>query len=59
MAEGRGVNVEEARWLLMNLQKFYGMADGSGKRARLLKMFSEGDEGFSVDELVEEVGKVD
>ncbi|KAL9005967.1 MAG: hypothetical protein Q9188_001257 [Gyalolechia gomerana] len=57
--EGRGVNVEEARWLVLCLQKFYGgdEKDGSGRR-RLLEMFSQGNGAFKVEELVEEAEKV-
>ena len=53
----RGVSVDEGRWLLMCLQKFYGMEEKEERR-RLLKMFSEGDTGFRVEELVSEAEKI-
>ena len=60
VVEGRGVNVEEARWLVLCLQKFYGgeerNADDGGRR-RLLEMFSQGDGAFRVEDLVEEAEK--
>lgn len=63
--ENRGVSVEEGKWLLMCLQKFYGFeahTDGAkqnaGKRKKLMKQFSEGDETFKVEELLEEAEKV-
>ena len=60
MVEGRGVSVEEGRWLLMCLQKFYGGGEesGEGKRRRLLERFSQGDGGFRVEELLEEAEKI-
>ncbi|MCJ1234118.1 hypothetical protein MMC14_002076 [Varicellaria rhodocarpa] len=60
VVEGRGVSVEEGRWLLMCLQKFYGGGEesGEGKRRRLLERFSQGDGGFRVEELLEEAEKI-
>ncbi|KAL9091715.1 MAG: hypothetical protein Q9165_004791 [Trypethelium subeluteriae] len=59
VVEGRGVSVEEARWLLMCLQKFYGQAAEATPRRRLMERFSEGDaEGFRVEELLEEAEKI-
>ncbi|MCJ1474599.1 hypothetical protein MMC13_003258 [Lambiella insularis] len=55
VVEGRGVSVEEGRWLVMCLQKFYG---GEGERKKMLEMFSSGEEGFRVERLVEEAEKV-
>lgn len=55
VVEGRGVSVEDGRWLVMCLQKFYG---GEGERRRMLEMFSSGEEGFRVEKLVEEAEKV-
>lgn len=55
---GRGVSVDEAKWLLMCLQKFYGPAGtASPERRRLLEQFARGDETFSVEKLVEEAEK--
>ena len=63
--EGKGVSVDEGKWLLMCLQKFYGFEAHSesareslGKRRKLMEQFSGGDEGFKVEELVEEAEKI-
>ncbi|PWW75205.1 ATP11-domain-containing protein [Tuber magnatum] len=56
----RGVTADDARWLVMALQKFYGALESeeSGMRRRnLLEMFSKGDGGFRVESLIEEVEK--
>lgn len=53
--DGRGVSVDEARWLLMSLQKFYA---GEGVRGELLEKFSKGDGGFRVEDVVEEAEKI-
>lgn len=58
VVEGRGISVEEGRWLVMCLQKFYGVGEENGERRRLLKMFSQGDGGFRVEELLEEAEKI-
>ncbi|KAF2142103.1 uncharacterized protein K452DRAFT_249912 [Aplosporella prunicola CBS 121167] len=56
----RGVAVDQAKWLLMCLQKFYGLQaeEQGGARRRLLEMFSNGDAGFKVEELLEEAEKI-
>ncbi|ETN38918.1 uncharacterized protein HMPREF1541_06960 [Cyphellophora europaea CBS 101466] len=61
--EGRGVSVDEGRWLLMCLQKFYdfeghGGGVGRERRQELLKKFSSGDSGFSLEELLDEAERV-
>ena len=63
--ESRGVSVEEGKWLLMCLQKFYGFEahtegakQNAGKRKKLMEQFSGGDETFKVEELLEEAEKV-
>jgi len=57
--EDRGVSVDEAKWLLMALQKFYGAGEGesteSSSRRELLRMFSEGRTDFDVGRLIQEV----
>lgn len=70
VVEGRGVSVDEARWLVMCLQKFYGAAAAdvvqevgvagelSRKRRRLLELFSAGDEAFRIEELVEQAERI-
>ena len=61
--EGRGVSVEEARWLLLCLQKFYdyeghGGGVGKEKRQNLLEKFNKGDQSFNLEELVDEAERV-
>lgn len=63
--EGRGISVEEGKWLLLQLQKFYGFEaqsdvakENAGKRRRLMEQFSGGDTEFKVEELLEEAEKV-
>ena len=55
VAEGRGISVEEGRWLVMCLRRFYGEV---GERRKLLEMFSQGNEEFRVERLVEEAEKI-
>ena len=57
VVEGRGISVEEGKWLLMCLQKFYGGEGEMGSRKRLLEQFSGGDEAFKVEELLKEAEK--
>ncbi|EER25924.1 hypothetical protein D8B26_008248 [Coccidioides posadasii str. Silveira] len=58
----RGVSLDEAKLLIMWLQRFYDWGvDGSqgGRKGEMLRMFSRGDvEGFKVEDLVEEVERV-
>lgn len=56
--KGRGVTVEEGRWLLMCLQRFYGGGDDKTRRKKLLEQFSQGDGGFKVEDLLEEAEKI-
>lgn len=63
VSDGKGVSAEEARWLVMCLQKFYdidshGNGTGKGKRRGLLEKFSKGDHGFNLEELVDEAERV-
>ncbi|KAK4230547.1 ATP11 protein-domain-containing protein [Podospora fimiseda] len=57
----RGVKLDEARWLVMCLQKFYGgwegEVGGEGKR-ELLEWFGRGDGRFSVERLLEESERI-
>lgn len=58
VVDGGGVSAEEARWLLMCLQKFYDLKDrgvdiGKKKPQRLLQMFSDGDRAFNLEDLVD------
>lgn len=58
VVDGRGVSVDEGKWLLMCLQKFYGGVDEKADRKRLLEQFSQGDSGFKVEDLLEEAEKI-
>lgn len=63
VVEGRGVSVDEGRWLLMCLQKFYdleghGGGVGKQKREELMQKFSKGDTTFSLEELLDEAERV-
>jgi len=65
VGENRGLTVDEGKWLLMCLQKFYGFEahsdaakENAGRRRKLMEQFSGGDEGFKVEELLEEAEKV-
>ena len=55
---GRGVTVDEGKWLLMCLQKFYGIGEEKIGRRKLLEQFSQGDGAFKVEELLEEAEKI-
>lgn len=67
----RGVSVEEGKWLVLQLQKFYNIgeeaergeeskvaAELKRRRRRLVEMFSSGDQGFRVEELLEEAERL-
>ena len=54
----RGVSVNEAKWLVMCLQKFYGVGGEKSERRRLLELFGKGDTAFKVEDLVEESEKI-
>ncbi|KAL7962668.1 ATP11 domain-containing protein [Trichoderma compactum] len=68
--EGRGVQPDHARWLVMCLQRFYGgweqkgdELDGQRKeraeeRKKLLEWFTNGDPRFSVEKLLEEAERL-
>lgn len=58
VVEGRGVSVDDAKWLIMCLQKFYGPVGEQSDRRRLLEMFGKGDPAFKVEDLVEEAEKI-
>ncbi|CAD6441485.1 68add0c8-ef21-4522-90c9-101910c3229d [Sclerotinia trifoliorum] len=58
VVEGRGVSVDDAKWLIMCLQKFYGPVGEHSNRRRLLEMFGKGDTAFNVEDLVEEAEKI-
>lgn len=69
--EGRGVGADEARWLIMCMQKFYNTKptdsmQGSGsvgqelarRRRSLVERFSRGDSGFRMEEVMEEAERL-
>lgn len=60
VVQGRGVSVEDGKWLLMCLQKFYGVGaeDVLAPRKRLLEQFSHGADDFRLEELLEEAEKI-
>lgn len=58
VVENRGVSVDEARWLVMCMQKFYVVdKEGQGREA-LLEMFTRGDANFRVESLLDEAEKI-
>lgn len=60
VTENRGVSIDDAKWLMMCLQKFYGM-QGAAKeeRQQLLSAFSSGDAAFDVQKLLDEAEKIE
>ncbi|KUI66324.1 Protein ATP11, mitochondrial [Cytospora mali] len=64
----KGVKPEDARWLVLCLQKFYGGWDGektdalgrerAEERKKLLQWFGQGDSRFSVEKLLEEAERL-
>ncbi|KAL2124548.1 hypothetical protein VTJ04DRAFT_913 [Mycothermus thermophilus] len=65
--DDRGVGVDDARWLVMCLQRFYGGWDGAGgemgkeraeARRRLLEWFAKGDSRFTVEGLLDEAERM-
>ncbi|KAI1312510.1 ATP11 protein-domain-containing protein [Xylaria venustula] len=60
VVEGRGASVDDALWLVMLLQRFYGEvgAGGDPAKRKLLVDFSSGDSGFSVEKLLEQSEKL-
>ncbi|KAH6890563.1 ATP11 protein-domain-containing protein [Thelonectria olida] len=70
VVDNRGVKAEEAKWLVMCLQRFYGGWEGEGvelegerkeradERKKLLEWFSTGDERFSLEKLMEEAERM-
>ncbi|EDN09173.1 F1 ATPase assembly protein [Histoplasma capsulatum] len=58
----RGVSVDEAKLLVMWLQRFYDCGVGgnqAGKKAELVRMFTQGDvNGFNLEDLMEEAERI-
>ena len=48
-----GVSTDDARWLLLMLQRFYGGVATSPHRLTLLSRFNQGSDAFRMDELLE------
>lgn len=62
VGEGVGVTTDEARWLVVALQKFYGADGGSEvgrRRRRLLEQFTSGDSEFRIERLISEVEMIE
>lgn len=56
--KGRGMTVDEGKWLLMCVQKFYGLqGEQNESRKKLLEQFSNGDGNFRIEELLDEAEK--
>lgn len=58
VVENKGISVDEARWLVMCMQKFYVQSEEGRGRGQLLDMFTRGDTGFQVERLIDEAEKV-
>lgn len=60
VVEGRGASVQDAQWLVMLLQRFYGAEglQGAGEKRKLLEAFGRGGGDFSVEKLLEESEKL-
>ncbi|GAO51275.1 hypothetical protein G7K_5381-t1 [Saitoella complicata NRRL Y-17804] len=57
----RGISDNDARWLVLALQRFYGAKEGTedgDRKLRLLKGFNKGGEGFDLDELLKDCAKL-
>jgi ATP synthase F1 complex assembly factor 1 len=68
--EGRGIQPEQAKWLVLCLQRFYGGWEAgeveipgerktrAEERKKLLNWFANGDQRFTVDKLLEEAERM-
>jgi ATP synthase mitochondrial F1 complex assembly factor 1 len=57
--EDKGISVEDGKWLLMCLQKFYGgQGNERSERKRLMQQFTEGDAEFQIQALLEEAERI-
>ncbi|KAL2113096.1 hypothetical protein VUR80DRAFT_5351 [Thermomyces stellatus] len=58
LIEGRGAKMEDARFLVLLLQKFYGGWGQSGQARQLVEWFANGDSRFTVEKLLEEAERL-
>ncbi|ETS87393.1 hypothetical protein PFICI_01221 [Pestalotiopsis fici W106-1] len=61
VVDGRGANIQDAQWLVMLMQRFYGpeALAGDGAKRKLLEDFARGaNGGFTVEKLLEESEKL-
>ncbi|SPN96893.1 related to F1F0-ATPase complex assembly protein ATP11 [Cephalotrichum gorgonifer] len=58
VVEGRGAKIEDARFLVLSLQKFYGGWGEGGEARQLLEWFSKGDSRFTIEKLLEEAERL-
>lgn len=58
LVEGRGARMEDARFLVLLLQKFYGGWGKGGEAKDLLDWFAAGDSRFTVEKLLEEAERL-
>lgn len=58
LVEGRGAKMEDARFLVLLLQKFYGGWGQGGQAKQLLEWFANGDSRFTVEGLLEEAERL-
>jgi ATP synthase F1 complex assembly factor 1 len=57
--DDRGMSVEDGKWLLMCLQKFYGAQVGErSERKRLMHQFTNGDPEFEIQALLDEAERI-
>lgn len=58
LVEGRGAKIEDARFLVLLLQKFYGGWGQGGQAKQLVEWFANGDSRFTVEGLLEEAERL-
>ena len=61
-AEQRGIGLDDARTLVMSVQKLYGADEGSERgrvRKGLIEEFSKGSEKFDIRELMDELNRIE
>jgi ATP synthase mitochondrial F1 complex assembly factor 1 len=61
-AEQRGIGLDDARTLVMGVQKLYGAEEGSERgiiRRKLIQEFSEGSEEFDITRLMDELNRIE